>query len=146
MRKKGQKRIITSSIIVTLFLTNVSIWLTACSKNEAKTPQKTEAVRRGDFVIKINSSGNLESLLSVEVKSNVEGEIEKLYVEEGDFIEKGQILLQIDDEQIREEMRQAEANVSAAQAELEQARRSLTIAGQRSEAAARQRDTGSIWL
>ena len=121
------KQIIVNSIIMTVFLATLSIWLVACGKNEVKMLRKTETVKRGDFVIKINSSGNLESLLSVEVKSNVEGEIENLHVEEGDFIEKDQILLQIDDEQVKEEMKQAEANVSAAQAQLEQARRSLTI-------------------
>jgi len=122
-----KRLVVNSSVIMTLFLAGLSIWLAACGKDEEKAPQKIETVRSGDLVIKINSSGNLESLLSVEVKSNVEGEIEKLNVEEGNFVEKGQILLQIDDEQIREEMNQAEANVSASQAQLEQSKRSLAI-------------------
>jgi RND family efflux transporter MFP subunit len=88
---------------------------------------KTEVAKRGDFVIKINASGNLESLLTVQVKSNVEGEIQKLAVKEGEFVEKGQVLIQINDKQIKEDMKQAEANVAAAQAQMEQAIRSLEI-------------------
>jgi len=119
--------IIIGSIVMVLVLAGLVIGLTNRGGNGDQVPQKMETARRGDLVIKINSSGNLESLLSVEVKSNVEGEVNKLYVEDGNFIEKGQILLQIDDEQIREEMKQAEANVSASQAQLEQAKRSLVI-------------------
>jgi len=119
--------IIIGSVIAVVALAGLSIALTTRGNNRDMVPQKTEVVKRGDFVVKINASGNLESLLSVEVKSNVEGEIEKLHVEDGDFVEQGQVLLQIDDEQIREEMKQAEANVSASQAQLEQSKRSRTI-------------------
>ena len=92
------KRIFTiGNVTMALVLVALSMNLMACGKDEEKAPQKTETVRNGDFVIKINASGNLESLLSVEIKSNVEGEIEKLHIEEGDFVEKDQILIQIDD-------------------------------------------------
>ena len=122
------KKLAFSSVVMALLLASVSIWLAACSnKGEAETPQKIESVKRGDLLIKINSSGNLESLLSVEIKSNVEGEIKDLFVKEGEFVEKDQILLQINDEQVREGMKQADANVSASKAQLEQARRSLAI-------------------
>ena len=119
--------IIIGSVVMVLILAGLVIGFTTRGNGDGQILQKMEAVRRGDLVIKINSSGNLESLLSVEVKSNVEGEIEKLNVEDGDFVEKGQILLQINDEQIREEMKQAEANVSASKAQLEQASRTLVI-------------------
>jgi RND family efflux transporter MFP subunit len=122
------KRIVViGGVVIVLMLVGLGIGLTTRSNDNDKSLQKTEVVKRGDFVIKINASGNLESLFSVEVKSNVEGEIEKLYVKDGDFIEKGSILLQINDKQIREEMKQAEANVSAADAQLKQANRSLDI-------------------
>ncbi len=122
------KRIVViGSVIIVLVLVGLGIVLATRNNNHDEAQQKTEVVKRGNFVIKINASGNLESLLSVEVKSNVEGEIEKLNVDDGDFIEKGHILLKIDDEQIKEEMKQAEANVTAVKAQFEQANRSLAI-------------------
>jgi HlyD family secretion protein len=64
--------------------------------------------------------GYLEPLVSVEIRSKVPGEIKKIFVDEGDYVEKGQELLKIDDEEIIEEYKQAEANYEAKQAELEQ--------------------------
>jgi HlyD family secretion protein len=120
--------IIIISVVVVLVVAGLVVaFTTSRGKNNKEAPIKTEVAKRGDFVIKINASGNLESLLSVEVKSNVEGEIQKLYVKDGDFVEKGKVLLKINDEQIREDMKQAEANVSAAKAQLEQAKSSLAI-------------------
>ena len=120
--------IIIVSIVMLLILAGLVIaFTTTRGKNDKGTSLKTEVVKRGDFVIKVGSSGNLESLLTVEVKSNVEGEINNLYVKDGDLVEKGQVLLKIDDEQIREEMKQAEANVTAAQAQMEQSIRSLSV-------------------
>jgi multidrug efflux pump subunit AcrA (membrane-fusion protein) len=112
---------------VILIIAGLTIALATRDKDGDKVMQKTEVVKRGDLVVKINASGNLESLITVEVKSNVEGEIESLLVEEGDFVEKDQVLLQIDDKQIREDMKQAEANVRAAKAQLEQSERSLNV-------------------
>jgi HlyD family secretion protein len=75
------------------------------------------------------------------VKSNVEGEIEALYVSEGDYVEKGQILLKIDDKQIREERNQADANLKAAEAQLEQAQRNILLTATLKEGGLKQAQT-----
>ena len=121
-----KKVIIISAIVLVLVVTALGIALTRGGESEA-APVKTETVRRGDFVIRINASGNLESLLTVDVKSNVDGEIQTLSVKDGEYIEKDQVLLKINDEQINEEMLQAEANVAAAEAQYQQSLRSLEI-------------------
>ena len=89
--------------------------------------KKVEVVKRGDFQMRISATGNLEPLIDVEVKSNVEGEVVRLYVSEGQHVEKDQVLLEIDPEQIQEDEKQAEANVNAAKAQLEQARLSIGL-------------------
>jgi len=119
--------IIVSVVLVLILAVLVIAYAATRGKKDNGVSLKTEVAKRGDFVIKINASGNLESLLTVQVKSNVEGEISKLVVKEGEFVEKGQVLIQINDKQIKEDMKQAEANVSAAQAQMEQAVRSLEI-------------------
>ena len=86
-----------------------------------QTKQRISIVKRGDFQERISATGNLEALVEVEVKSNVEGEIVKLLVDEGDYVEAGQILLELDPKRIIEDKRQAEANVDAAKASVKQA-------------------------
>lgn len=91
-------------------------------KKKQDTEHKTEMARTGEFRVKIRETGNLEPLVSVEVKSNVSGEIEQLLIEEGDYVEKGQELLRLDDEQVSERRKQAQANLGSSRASLEQAR------------------------
>ena len=87
-----------------------------------------EVVRYGRFVVKIRETGNLEPLVSVAVRSNVEGEIEKILVKEGDFVKKGQKLIRIDPQQIEEQKHQAEASRDALQASLDQAKLRIYLA------------------
>jgi multidrug resistance efflux pump len=88
---------------------------------------RTEIVRKAPMLVKIRETGVLESLVSVNVKSNVDGEIKRLAVREGDHVEAGQVLIQLDDKQIREETNQAEANLRAATAQWEQAQRNVGL-------------------
>ncbi|MEK7249024.1 MAG: biotin/lipoyl-binding protein, partial [Bacteroidota bacterium] len=104
-------------------------------KNKDKKEDKMEVVRRGEFIVKIRESGNLEPLVSVEVRSNVEGDINNLYIKEGDVVKKGQKLLQIDAHQIEEQKKQAEANRDARQAQLAQAKLRIQLTQKQQESA-----------
>ena len=88
---------------------------------------KQEVVRRGEFRVKVRESGNLRSFLEVDVRSNVEGEIIKILVDEGQKVAIGDPLLRIDDEQILEQKKQAEANLEARDAELKRAQLQIQI-------------------
>ncbi len=123
MNKKRTTVLIISVLIVALVAV-VAFGATKIfgKKDKDNTDEKKEVVRRGEFIVKVRESGNLEPLISIEVRSNVEGEIETLYIKEGDVVEKGRALLKIDDEQVREQEKQASANRDARMAQLEQAR------------------------
>jgi HlyD family secretion protein len=120
----NRKRAVVLIISVLVLVAVVAIGATQIFGKKDKddgADEKKEVVRRGEFIVKVRESGNLEPLISIDVRSNVEGEIETLYIKEGDFVEKGQALLKIDDEQVREQKKQASANRDARRAELEQA-------------------------
>ena len=104
-------------------------------KDKDGEEDKKEVVRRGEFIVKVRESGNLEPLISVEVRSNVEGEIEALYIKEGNVVEKGQALLQIDDEQVLEQKKQAAANRDARKAQLDQAKLRIEMTEKQQESA-----------
>ena len=110
--------------------------LSGCGEEtEARSGQtRMEAVRKAPFVVRVQESGRLEALVSVDVKSNVEGEILTLDVEDGDNVEAGELLIEIDPKQVDEEVNQATANYEASQAQLEQAREQTRVTQRRLDA------------
>lgn len=69
--------------------------------------------------------GEVKSFDTVMISSEVAGRIEKVHVEVGDTVSKGQALLSVDRRTFELRLRQAEARVQAAKADLELARREL---------------------
>ena len=120
-RKRAVVLIISVLIVVLVAVVAFGATKIFGKKDKDDEGDKKEVVRRGEFIVKVRESGNLEPLISVEVRSNVEGEIETLYIKEGDVVEKEQALLKIDDEQVREQQKQASANRDARKAQVEQA-------------------------
>jgi len=60
--------------------------------------------------------GELLPLASVQVMSRVSGRLKELYVERGDRVKKGQLLAVVDDEDILQQIRRAEASISVTEA------------------------------
>lgn len=102
-------------------------------QSKKETEEKQEIVRRGEFLVRVRESGNLRSFLEVDVRSNVEGEIIEIFIDEGDKVEMGDPLLRIDDEQILEQRKQAEANRDARKAQLQQADLQIQITEKQQE-------------
>jgi HlyD family secretion protein len=75
----------------------------------------------------ITASGTIEST-NITVSSKLSGQIKKITVKEGDKVSKGDLLVEIDHELLDIQLRQAEANVEGANAQLK-----LLISGARKE-------------
>ena len=133
------KKIIGTVAIFILATTFASCgWIQGRGKNDGAAEKRVEVVRTGDFQKLISATGNLEALIDVEVKANVAGEIIKLYVDDGHYVEKDQILLEIDPEQYIEEKKQAEADVDAAEAQLFQSKLNIILKTEELESARQQ--------
>ncbi len=133
------KKIIGAVAIFILAATLVSCgWIRGRGKKDDAAEKRVEIVRSGDFQKIISATGNLEALIDVEVKANVAGEIIKLYVDDGDYVEKDQVLLEIDPEQYIEEKKQAKADVDAAKAQLMQAQLNIMLTAEGLESSLQQ--------
>ena len=124
--------IITGAVI--LVLIGAIGWVVLGRNRNGPDPalvKKVELIERGDFQTRISATGNLEPLIDVEVKSNVEGEIVKLHVQNGDPVEIGQVLIELDPELYQEEKKQAEADVRAAKAQVKQAELNIELKKER---------------
>lgn len=66
-------------------------------------------------------SASIEGKTNVEIRPQVSGYLEKIYVEEGAYVSQGQPLFKINDRPYDEQANNAQANVQAAKANLEKA-------------------------
>ncbi|MGY5253493.1 efflux RND transporter periplasmic adaptor subunit [Sphingobacterium spiritivorum] len=64
---------------------------------------------------------SVEALANVEIRPQIEGILDHIYVDEGQKVSKGQLLFKINDRPYQERLNQAKANLQVAQASLENA-------------------------
>lgn len=112
----------------------------------AKKDKKPEiTVQRGEVSVSVVENGTLNAIKSVEVKSRVSGRVAQLLVDEGEFVEAGQLIAVIDPQETQLQVEQNAAQVRGAQAgmdrtdiEIAQRRVTAQTALQRAEASMRQ--------
>src|SRR2546428_421982 len=85
-------------------------------------------VKQGDLPIEVIETGKVQPREKVEVKSKVAGQVERVFVEEGAQVKKGQMLLRLDPTDFRRDLARAQADVARAQADVAQAKNSLEFA------------------
>jgi len=89
--------------------------LVACSGEESDAPLYSSAtVERRSIEVSVDSSGVVEPLAAVEVKSKASGEVLELLVDIGDYVEEGALLVGIDPRTVTNRLAQADAELVAA--------------------------------
>lgn len=88
----------------------------ALRSNHPIDPAKIAAVERGDIARSVVATGKIEPLAKVEVKSKASGIVKQILVDYGDGVKQGQVLVELDKEQLRAAVREARASLEAAQA------------------------------
>ena len=93
-----------------------AILLAGCAEEQSSAPiYDRVAVERGSISVSVGSSGIVEPLATVEVKSKASGEVLELLVATGDYVESGALMVRIDPRTVRNRLAQAEAELKAAQ-------------------------------
>ncbi|WP_336777416.1 efflux RND transporter periplasmic adaptor subunit [Pantoea sp. USHLN256] len=93
------------------------IWHFSGSRNKPNTVV-TAVVRQGDIENVIAATGKMDAVERVNVGAQVSGQVKKLYIKTGDNVTKGQLIAEIDDQPQRSDLRNAQAALSVAQADL----------------------------
>lgn len=89
---------------------------------DASAIYRTEEVDVGDMAQTVSANGTLNPVTLVSVGTQVSGTVRKLYVDFNQKVEKGQILLELDDAIYSAQVRQSEASIRNVQATLDLAR------------------------
>jgi len=85
---------------------------------EAAVPVTVAKIHTGDLQQSIEYQGDIKADVEVNVMAKIPDRIEQIYVEEGDYVKKGQPIAKIFATTIQQGVRQAEAGLEAAQAQL----------------------------
>jgi HlyD family secretion protein len=103
--------------------------LAACAKEPTVGPiYDTASAERRTIEVSVSSSGVVEPLATVEVKSKASGEVLEVLVEVGDHVERDTLMVRIDPRTVRNDLAQSEAELKAALSRREIARSQMTRA------------------
>jgi len=91
--------------------------VTHSNNKEELLEVQTSTVGLETIVQKVNATGRIQPKTQVRISADVSGKIVALHVEEGDWVEQGQLLVELDRERYEAAVERAEANVRSAQAE-----------------------------
>lgn len=113
----AKKRVFTITFLTTvgtiLLLGGYWVFGALFSVDKSIPPEKIAKVEKGSIAKSVVAIGKIEPLSKVEIKSKASGIIKYLYVNVGDTVKAGQLLLELDKETLEAQLREARAFLSA---------------------------------
>lgn len=105
-----------------------AIWFFFLRDGGDASPYRTEAVQTGEIVRSVSASGTLEALVTVEVGSQISGQVTQVMVDYNDRVRRGQVLAVLDPQNQRSAVEQSQAAIQSAQAGVAQAQANVALA------------------
>ena len=124
-KKKRRRIFIYVGIAVAIVLVGAIALYAFASGGTKIDPSKLAKVEKGDLAKSVVATGKIEPITKVEIKSKASGIVKKLYVDYGDRVKKGQVLADLDREEILARVEQAHAQLEASTASLNGTRADL---------------------
>jgi HlyD family secretion protein len=125
MKHKTKKRFFwIGGIIVVLLVATIAIAKSKSNKPD-ENARKTVKVERKTIIDKALAVGSIEPLNEIAVKAKVSGVVGKLFVEAGDYVEKGSIVVEINPDPTPLEMVQAKREVEMVEIAMQNLKKEL---------------------
>jgi HlyD family secretion protein len=104
--------------IPVLFVAGVAIWQFSGLGRAAEGPDAASlvVVEKGVMVVSVVATGKVEPITKVEIKSKANGIIERILTDVDQVVQPGQLLVELDRENLNARLREARANLQAAEA------------------------------
>ncbi|HET9940978.1 MAG TPA: efflux RND transporter periplasmic adaptor subunit [Candidatus Eisenbacteria bacterium] len=112
-KRRGLRRWIVIGLSVVVAA--AAIYGVTHRKKTTKTVIQTAAVERQDITVTVEANGSIEPINVVEVKSKASGQIMKMPVDVGSNVTPNQLLVKIDERDVRNQFDQSQAALRAAQ-------------------------------
>ena len=117
----GKKRNRKLYIIIGVAVLVVVIAVVAYAANSGGTkidPSKLGKVEKGDIAKSVVATGKIEPITKITIKSKASGIVKRLLVDAGENVKTGQIMAELDKEEIQARVRAAQAALAASEANL----------------------------
>lgn len=116
-----RKRMIAAGVALLVIV--AAGWMVSRASSEKESPYRFAAVERGDLEASVSATGKLGAVTTVQVGTQVSGQVSAIYVDFNDRVRKGQLIARIDPTLQQQAVRDALAGLERAQAERAQAQR-----------------------
>ena len=130
------KRWIIAAVVLVVIASTAAVVYTRRNKTEVQV--QTTPLSRGDIVDTVGATGTLQAVTTVQVGSQVSGNIQMLGADFNSIVKKGQVIAKLDPslfeaqlQQARANLNQTRANLAKAQSDLERTKVQLTDAQQK---------------
>ena len=122
--RKRRYRLIGMALVVVAMLAGAWTWHRHAGEAGASR-YRTAAIDRGDIRVAISATGTLSAISTVDVGSQISGQVTAVLADFNDRVSKGQVLARIDPSTYRAQIAQGAAQVGAARANLASAQATL---------------------
>lgn len=111
-----------------VLLVAAAIWFLFLREGDAADPYRTEAVTRGDITSAVSASGALRAVDTVQVGSQLSGQVTEVLADYNDQVRRGQALARLDTQTYDSRVEQSRAALAASTAQVAQQRAGLAQA------------------
>ena len=107
----------TLSFLVVAIAVGAGVWGYLYAQDEGgATKYRFERAERGPLVAAVSATGNLNAVTTVQVGTQVSGQIKELYADFNSVVRQGQVIARIDPATFESKVKQAQADVDSAKA------------------------------
>ncbi|TKB27174.1 efflux RND transporter periplasmic adaptor subunit [Desulfopila sp. IMCC35006] len=122
--KKQRKRLLGWCAFFLLLAAGAVIW--AMRDPSGTIQYRTQPAHRGDMIIKVTATGNLQPTNQVVISSELSGTVKSVEVDYNDQIKIGQVLTRLDTSTLSAQVLQSRAALASAQAKVLQTQATIT--------------------
>ncbi|HXH83620.1 MAG TPA: efflux RND transporter periplasmic adaptor subunit, partial [Candidatus Tectomicrobia bacterium] len=106
-----------ASLVLVAAVVGAAVWAYLYAQSGGNAPQyRTQPVERGPLVATVSATGNLNAVITVQVGSQISGQVRDLYADFNSQVRRGQVIARIDPATFEARVNQARADLENAQA------------------------------
>jgi HlyD family secretion protein len=123
MSKLSNRKVTLAVVVVAIIA--AALVFSARKQKAANSQYFMAAVERGALRNVVNATGVVQTLVTVQVGSQISGQVEELYADYNSIVKRGQLLARLDSRNFQAQVENARASVAAAQARVRSAEADL---------------------